>query len=96
MAKGFHQRPGLDYSETFSPVIKPAIVRTILSLATVHGWPMRQVDINNAFLQGSPTEDVFMTQPPGFVSSSHSSYICKLRQALYGLKQASRAWYNEL
>ncbi|KAH9772008.1 hypothetical protein KPL71_012888 [Citrus sinensis] len=96
VAKGFHQRPGLDYIETFSPVVKPATIRTVLSLAIIYGWSLRQIDINNAFLQGSLMEDVFMVQPPGFVSQSHPTHVCKLRQALYGLKQAPRAYVEVL
>ena len=96
VTKGFHQRPDLDYTESFSPVVKPAIVRIVLSLAIIYGWSLRQIDINNAFLQGSLMEDVFIVQPPGFISQSHPAHVCKLHQALYGLKQAPRAWYNEL
>ncbi|KAL4570881.1 hypothetical protein LXL04_026545 [Taraxacum kok-saghyz] len=63
VAKGFNQRPGIDYKETFSPVLKPATLRLILSLATSHNWSLRQLDINNAFLQGHLQEDVYMSQP---------------------------------
>ena len=66
VAKGFHQRPGVDFTETFSPVVKPTIIRLILSLATTKGWQLRQLDVNNAFLQGTLTEDIFMHQPPSF------------------------------
>lgn len=95
-AKGFHQRPGLDYTETFSPVIKTPTVRVILSLAISYGWPLRQLDISNAFLQGTLTEDVYMVQPPGFINKTQPTHVCKLRKAIYGLKQAPRAWYIEL
>jgi hypothetical protein len=96
VAKGFHQRPGVDYLDTFSPVVKPTIVRVVLSLAVSQGWSLRQLDVNNAFLQGHLSETVHMQQPPGFVDQDHPSYVCKLRKAIYGLKQAPRAWYHEL
>jgi hypothetical protein len=63
VAKGFHQQHGIDYHETFSPIIKPATIRTILSLATSRNWPLRQLDINNAFLHGTLDGDVYMQQP---------------------------------
>ncbi|WVY95077.1 hypothetical protein V8G54_034165 [Vigna mungo] len=96
VAKGFHQRPGQDFSDTFSPVIKPVTVRVILTLVVSRGWSLRQLDINNAFLQGSLSEEVFLSQPPGCVDKAHPTHVCHLRKALYGLKQAPRAWYNEL
>lgn len=55
-AKGFTQRPGIDYADTFSPVVKPATVRTVLGIATQNRWPPHQLDINNAFLQGTLTK----------------------------------------
>ena len=96
VAKGFTQRPGIDFHDTFSPVVKPATIRIVLSTATNKDWPLRQLDVNTAFLQGHLEEEVFMAQPPGFVDKDNPKAVCKLRKAIYGLKQAPRAWYNEL
>ncbi|WVZ13817.1 hypothetical protein V8G54_011383 [Vigna mungo] len=96
VAKGFHQRPGWDYTETFSPVVKPVTICIVLTLAVRQGWSIRQLDVNNAFLQGTLKEEVFMLQPLGFVNKSFPDHVCRLKKALYGLKQAPRAWYTEL
>jgi hypothetical protein len=96
VAKGFNQQYGIDYDETFSPVVKPATIRLLLSLAVTRGWVIRQIDIQNAFLHGYLHEDVYMHQPPGFVDSKYPNYLCKLDKSLYGLKQAPRAWFSRL
>jgi len=96
VAKGFKQRYGIDYEDTFSPVIKAATIRVILSLAVSCGWSLRQLDVQNAFLHGLLEEDVYMHQPPGFEDPNRPNYVCKLDKALYGLKQAPRAWYSRL
>uniref|UniRef100_A0A2N9FLZ2 Integrase catalytic domain-containing protein n=1 Tax=Fagus sylvatica TaxID=28930 RepID=A0A2N9FLZ2_FAGSY len=94
VAKGFHQQQGVDYAETFSPMIKPPIVRLILSLAVSHNWPLRQLDVKNVFLHGTLKEEVYMAQPQGYIDSSHPHYVCKLHKSIYGLKQAPRAWFE--
>ncbi|KAK9209219.1 hypothetical protein WN944_001583 [Citrus x changshan-huyou] len=96
VAKGFQQTEGVDYFETFSPVVKPCIVRIVLSLNMMNKWVVRQVEVNNAFLNGELTEDVYMRQLEGFVDVQKPGHVCKLRKALYGLKQAPRAWYDKL
>jgi histone deacetylase 1/2 len=96
VARGFTQRHGIDYGDTFSPIVKPAIVRLVLSLAVSRGWSLRQVDVSNAFLHGFLSEDVYMQQPPGFEDAACPGYVCKLQRALYGLKQSPHAWYAHL
>ncbi|KAI5343890.1 hypothetical protein L3X38_011766 [Prunus dulcis] len=94
VAKGFHQQSGADYFDTFSPVVKRTTVRTVLCLAISFGWPLRQLDVKNAFLHGSLSEDVYMRQPPGFVDPHQPDHVCKLNKAIYGLKQAPWAWFQ--
>ena len=92
VAQGFSQEAGVDYGETFSPVVKPTTVRIVLSLAAHFQWDLRQLDIKNAFLHGILQEEVFMAQPPGFADIDHPELVCRLHKSLYGLKQAPRAW----
>ncbi|KAF5768198.1 putative RNA-directed DNA polymerase [Helianthus annuus] len=94
VAKGFNQREGLDFGETFSPVVKMTTVRIVLKLAVNNNWPLYQMDVNNAFLYGMLSEDVYMTQPQGY--SSKDNKVCKLVKSLYGLKQAPRQWNEKL
>ncbi|KAI3694073.1 hypothetical protein L1987_77032 [Smallanthus sonchifolius] len=96
VAQGFTQIPGLDFTHTFSPVVKSSTIRVVLSLATINNWTLRQLDVNNAFLNGHLTETIFMEQPPGFEDSHRPNHVCKLNRALYGLKQAPRAWFQRL
>jgi hypothetical protein len=92
--RGFTQRPGIDYDETFSPVVKPATVRTVLTLAHSRDWPIHQLDVKNAFLHGTLSETVYCSQPTGFVDAALPNHVCRLNKSLYGLKQAPRAWYS--
>lgn len=73
-------------------MVKPATIRTVLNVGVALEWPIHQLDVKNAFLQGDLQETVYMHQPPGFVDKSKSSFVCKLNKAIYGLKQAPRAW----
>ena len=63
VAKGYHQHPSVDYKETFSLVTKPTTIRAVLYIAVMNGWVLRQLDINNAFLNDELSETMFMAQP---------------------------------
>uniref|UniRef100_A0A803P494 Reverse transcriptase Ty1/copia-type domain-containing protein n=1 Tax=Cannabis sativa TaxID=3483 RepID=A0A803P494_CANSA len=91
VAKGFHQQPGFDFTETFSPVVKPVTIRIFITLALSHGWCIKKLDVNNAFINGDLKEEVYMVQPPGFEVQASPPLVCKLHKALYGLKLAPRA-----
>jgi hypothetical protein len=91
IAKGFKQRFGIDYDDTFRPVVKFATIHLVLSLTVSQGWSIRQLNVQNVFLHGVLEEDVYMRQPPGFVDPAMPQHHCKLDKALYGLKQAPRA-----
>jgi hypothetical protein len=96
VAKGFKQRYGIDYDDTFSPVVKVATIRLVLAIAVSRGWDLRQLDVKNVFLHGILEEEVYMQQPPGYADANAPRHICNLDKALYGLKQAPRAWYSRL
>ncbi|KAH9725227.1 hypothetical protein KPL70_007794 [Citrus sinensis] len=82
VAKGFQQTEGVDYFETFSPVVKSSTVRIMLSLTAMHKWKIRQVDVSNAFLNGELTEDVYMCQPERFIDLQKPSYRKYIRDLL--------------
>lgn len=84
--KGHNQR--VDYSETYSHEVIPAIVRLVLSLVIVKGWHVHRLDVKNALLNGELQETMFISQPPGLKNAHYPNAVCKLKKALYGLKQA--------
>jgi hypothetical protein len=94
--KGFKQRYVIDYEDTFSPVVKSATIRIILSIAISREWSLQQLDVQNDFIHGFLEEKVYMKQPPRYEDKTKKNYVCKLDKALYGLKQAPRAWYSRL
>ncbi|KAL7278649.1 hypothetical protein ACG7TL_007650 [Trametes sanguinea] len=95
VAKGFSQRPGFDYNETFAPTPKWASIRAILALAALEDLELESVDISSAYLNGELKEEVYMKQPEGFEEKS-PDWVWRLRKSLYGLKQAGRCWHEKL
>lgn len=96
VVKGYSQRVGVDFDKTFAPTARITTIRTVLALAGHHGWPVFQMDVKSAFLNGDLQEEVYVEQPPGFVISGKERMVYKFRKALYGLKQAPRAWYQRM
>lgn len=96
VAKGFHQLPRFDFTKTFSLIVKPTTMRVVLTMTLAKCWKIKQLDVNNAILNGTLEKDVYMKQPFGFEDTKDSRLVCKLHKALYGLKQASRAWFDKL
>lgn len=94
MAKGYSQKYGIDYEETFSPVVRTATLRIMFALAAQWGLKIHQMDAVTAFLQGDLQEAIYMDQPEGY--SDDSKRVCKLNKAIYGLKQAGRQWNLKL
>ena len=86
VARGFTQKEGIDYDETFAPVARYTTIRTIISLAVVFGWKLHQMDVKTTFLNGKIDEEVYTEQLEGFVTHGDKSHVCKLKKALYGLK----------
>ena len=96
VAQGFTQRYGVDYDETFSPVVRFESVRSLFAIASKYKLAVHQMDVRTAFLNGELKEEIFMKQPEGFVQEGKEKWVCKLKRSLYGLKQSARCWNAEL
>jgi hypothetical protein len=96
VAKGYAQNYGIDYEETYSPIVKMTTIRAIIVMAITKGWSLHQMDIKNVFFHGYLQEEVYMEQPLGYVDQTHPNLVCRLKKAFYGLKQAPKAWSNKI
>ncbi|GJX09861.1 putative ribonuclease H-like domain-containing protein [Tanacetum coccineum] len=96
VAQGHRQEEGIDYDEVFAPVARIEAIRLFLAFASFMGFIVYQMDVKSAFLYGTIDEEVYVSQPPGFVDPDHPTKVYKVVKALYGLHQAPRAWYATL
>nr|GEV76459.1 hypothetical protein [Tanacetum cinerariifolium] len=96
VAKGYAQKEGVDFEESFVPVARLEAVRLFIEYAAHKSFTVYQMDVKTSFLYGPLKEEVYMNQPDGFVDPYHPDKVYRLKKALYGLKQAPRAWYDEL
>ena len=96
VARGFDQRYGLDYDETFCPVVRLESLKTLIALSTQQGLELHHVDVHTAFLNGTLQEEVYTKQPIGYEKEGKEHLVCRLKKSIYGLKQSSRCWNTAL
>nr|GFA21278.1 retrovirus-related Pol polyprotein from transposon TNT 1-94 [Tanacetum cinerariifolium] len=96
VTKGYRQEEGIDFEESFAPVACIEAIRIFIANATSRNLTVYQMDVKTAFLNGELKEEVYVSQPKGFVDPDHLKHVYRLKKALYGLKQAIRAWYDTL
>nr|GFA37693.1 retrovirus-related Pol polyprotein from transposon TNT 1-94 [Tanacetum cinerariifolium] len=96
VARGYHQEEGIDFEELFALVARLEAIRIFLAYAAYRNMVVYQMDVKTAFLNGNLQEEVYVSQPDGFVDPDNPNHVYKLKKALYGLKQASRTWYDML
>ncbi|GJW60347.1 zinc finger, CCHC-type containing protein [Tanacetum coccineum] len=96
VAKGYIQEHGIDFEEVFAPVARMETIRLLLAIATNNKWEVHHLDVKSAFLHGDLKEEVYVTQPEGFIKREDNGKVYRLIKALYGLRQAPRAWNIKL
>ncbi|KAL0458572.1 UNVERIFIED_CONTAM: hypothetical protein Slati_0484400 [Sesamum latifolium] len=92
VAKGYTQRPGVNFEETYSPVAMAKFIRILLAISAWYNYEIWQMDVKTAFLNDFVEEEIYMDQPEGFTSVGEEQKVCHLQRSIYGLKQASRSW----
>ena len=90
VVKGYKQKEGLDYIDTYSPVTRITSIRILIALAAMHDLKIHQMDVKTAFLNGKLEEEIYMEQPEGFIVPGKEKKVCRLVKSLYGLKQAPK------
>ena len=95
VAKGFTQKEGIDYKETFSLISSNDSFRIVMALVAHYDLELHQIDVKTVFLNGNIDEKIYMVQPKNFESNDSKQLVCKLKRSIYGLKQASRQWYRK-
>ncbi|CAN0838583.1 Retrovirus-related Pol polyprotein from transposon TNT 1-94 [Linum grandiflorum] len=93
--KGYTQKPGLDFFDTYSPVTKISTIRVLFAIASILRMTVHQMDVKTAFLNGELNEEIYMDQPPGFSEPATAHKVCRLKKSLYGLKQAPKQWFEK-
>nr|GEV60473.1 retrovirus-related Pol polyprotein from transposon TNT 1-94 [Tanacetum cinerariifolium] len=96
VAKGYRQEEGIDFEESFAPVAHIKAIRILIANAASKNMIIYQMDVKTAFLNGELKEEVYVSQPEGFVDPNHPTHVYHLKKAFYELKQAPRAWYDIL
>ncbi|GJY81179.1 retrovirus-related pol polyprotein from transposon TNT 1-94 [Tanacetum coccineum] len=96
VVRGYHQEEGIYFEESFAPVARLEAIRIFIAFAAHMNMVVYQMDVKTAFLNGILREEVYVSQPDGFVDPKNPNHVYKLKKALYGLKQAPRAWYDLL
>ncbi|GJU47149.1 retrovirus-related pol polyprotein from transposon TNT 1-94 [Tanacetum coccineum] len=96
VAKGYKQEEGIDFEESFAPVARLEAVRMFIAYDAHKNITIFHMDVQNGFLNGPLKEEVYVSQPEGFIDPKFPDHVYKLKKALYGLRQAPRAWYDKL
>ena len=95
VAKGYRQKEGLDFFDTYSPVTRITSIRMLIATTAIHNFEIHQMDVKITFLNGDLDEEIYMEQPKGFVVNGREKKVCRLIKSLYGLKQEPKQWHEK-